>query len=348
MTNMKIPKQIPDEVTLDEMLSRPTTDLNNFIKELDGDIMILGAGGKMGVTLAMMANRAIRETGLGKKVIAVDRFDDRTALVLLEKAGVKTLTCDLLNREEVSKLPEVLNIIYMVGKKFGTENDTELTWAINVLAPEHVAAHFRKSRIVVFSTGCVYPLVRPSEGGSLEDTPPAPVGEYAQSCLGRERVFSYYNKNSGTKTCLFRLNYSIDLRYGVLYDIGIKVYNSKPVELAVSHFNCIWQGDASRLALLCLGQCSSPPTILNITGPETISVKETAKKFARYFNKEVEFLGEVPNSTMYLSNASRSFEIFGKPVVPAEKMIEWQAQWIEQGGRSLNKPTHFEVTSGQY
>jgi len=355
---MKLPDHIPDEAVLDEMLSRPTPDVNDFIKELEGDIMILGAAGKIGVSLARMAARAVRETGVRKKVIAVDLFDDELRERMprssaarvsehnknkqliddssqpgceesqsvredLDQAGVETIRCNLLNRSEVSRLPRAGNVIYMAGKKFGTESDQELTWAINVLAPDYVADHFSRSGIVVYSTGCVYPLVSPDQGGCREDTPPRPVGEYAQSCLGRERVFSYYSKTFGTRICLYRLNYSIDLRYGVLHDIGMKVYHCEPVELAVSHFNCIWQGDANRLALLCLGHCATPPAILNITGPETISVKETAQKFARYFNKEVEFKDEQVNTNMYLSDASKSTGIFGSPSVPLDKLIQW-------------------------
>jgi nucleoside-diphosphate-sugar epimerase len=345
---MDLPSHIPDEKTLDEMLTRPSQDLNAFIEKLEGDIIILGSAGKIGVSLAMLASRSIRETGRSRKVIAVDLFEEESARDSLEKAGVKTIPCDLLQRSQISRLPQVKNVIYMAGKKFGTEQDQELTWAINVLAPDYVADHFRESGIVVYSTGCVYPLVRPEEGGCRENTSPRPVGEYAQSCLGRERVFSYYSKAFGTKICQYRLNYSIDLRYGILYDIGIKVFQSRPVELAVSHFNCIWQGDANRMALLCLGHCQSPPEILNITGPETISVKETAEKFGRYFNKKVEFIVEEPDSIMYLSDASKALELFGQPTVKIDKMIDWQAHWIMQGGRSLNKPTHFETTSGKF
>ena len=344
---MDLPDHIPDELTLDEMLSRPEKDLIEFIKNMDGDIMILGSAGKIGISLACMAARAIKESGVGKKVIAVDVAFDDIARQAFDKYGVETIVCDLLDRTDISKLPVVTNVIFMVGKKFGTSDNQELTWAINVIAPNNVAHHFIDSNIVVFSSGCVYPLV-PVDAAPAEDIAPWPVGEYSQSTLGRERVFSYYSKTFGTRICQYRLNYAIDMRYGVLYDIAMKVFNAKPVELAVSHFNCIWQGDANRLALLCLGQCASPPAVLNVTGPETISVRETAEKFARIFNKEVEFIDERENSTMYLSDASRSFEIFGKPVVTLDTMIKWQARWIEQGGRSLNKPTHFEVTSGKY
>jgi len=345
---MQLPDHIRNENELDKILSRPTPDLVKMMKGLSGDIMILGAAGKMGVTLGLMAIRAIREAGLKRKVIAVDRFIDEKARDILMDHGVEIIRCDLLNRSEVSTLPLVPNVIYMAGRKFGTDQDQELSWAINVLAPGYVADHFKKSRIVVFSTGCVYPLVTPSRGGCTEEEPPAPVGEYAQSCLGRERVFSYYSKISGTRICIFRLNYAIDLRYGVLCDIGVSVYASRPVALSASHFNCIWQGDANRMALLCLDHCSNPPAILNITGAETISTRETAEKFAKHFGRRVSFSKTDVESKMYLSDSSTAMKLFGHPMVTANKMIDWQAGWLAGGGRILDKPTHFEITNGQF
>jgi len=345
---MQIPGHINNEQELEEYLSRPAKDLEDFMTMLEGDIIILGAAGKMGVSLSQLAMRAIKHAGIKKKVIAVSRFSDPAAREAIEMAGAETIECDLLNRLEVNQLPKIPNVIYMAGRKFGTQQDQELSWAINVLAPDYEADHFRKSRIVVFSTGCVYPLVSPEIGSCTEDTAPEPVGEYAQSCLGRERVFSYYAKTFETKICQFRLNYAIDLRYGVLYDIGVKVFNSQPIDLSVSNFNCIWQGDANRIALLSLDHCSTPPEVLNVTGAESLSVKETAEKFAAYFNKRIEFTHEKPDQGMYLSEVSKSISLFGNPVVPVSRMIEWQAGWIERGGRSLGKPTHFEVTSGKF
>ena len=236
----------------------------------------------------------------------------------------------------------------MAGRKFGTQGEEDLTWAMNVIAPDNVATHFRDSRIVAFSTGCVYPLVSVASGGCTEDIPPDPVGEYAQSCLGRERVFSYHSRIHGTPVCLVRLNYAIDLRYGVLFDIGKRVYEGQPVDLTTSHANVIWQGDANNQALLCLEHATSPATALNVTGPETVSVRYVAETFAHLFERDVHFTGNDEDSRMYLNNAAKATALFGYPTVPLMQMIRWQADWIKAGGRSLDKPTHFEVTDGQY
>ena len=318
------------------------------MQRLEGDLIILGIAGKMGVTLGMLAARAIAAAGAHKRVIGVARFTDETARATLEAHGVETLRCDLLDREAVAMLPRVPNVIYMAGRKFGTQEDADLTWALNVIAPENAAHHFRASRIVAFSTGCVYPLVTATSGGCTENEPPAPAGEYAQSCLGRERVFGYHSRVHGARVCLVRLNYAIDLRYGVLHDIGQQVYAGQPVDLSVSHFNAIWQGDANRQALLCLEHCAAPANILNITGPETISVRFVAETFGRFFGREARFTGSVEGSRMYLSNAAKATALFGYPTVPLAQMIHWQAAWIKAGGRTLGKPTHFEVTDGKF
>jgi nucleoside-diphosphate-sugar epimerase len=236
----------------------------------------------------------------------------------------------------------------MVGRKFGTQGREDLTWATNVVVPDNVAQHFKHSRIVAFSTGCVYPLVSAASGGCSEATPPNPVGEYAQSCLGRERVFSYWSRVHGTPVCLFRLNYAVDLRYGVLYDIGRRVLESKPVDLTASHFNVIWQADANHRALYALEHCTSPPMPLNVTGPETVSVRYAAETFARLLDTEVELTGDETGSRVYLSNAARANALFGYPSVPLLTMIRWQADWLRSGGRSLGKPTHFEVVDGEF
>jgi nucleoside-diphosphate-sugar epimerase len=253
-----------------------------------------------------------------------------------------------LDREAVAALPKAKNAIYMAGRKFGTKGREHITWATNVIAPDNVGRHFRESRIVVFSTGCVYPLVPVSTEGCTEADAPNPVGEYAQSCLGRERIFGYSSVEFGTPICLMRLNYAIDLRYGVLHDIGWKVFESQPVDTSVSHFNAIWQGDANRQALLCLEHCTSPPNPINITGPETVSVRFVANQFAQSFGKTALFKGSEEDSRMYLSNAAKAASLFGPPSVSLSRMIEWQAHWIRSGGVSLGKPTHFDVTDGRY
>lgn len=342
------PKTIRDEATLDELLSRPTDALTAMMARLEGDVMVLGVAGKMGLTLSTMAARAIQATGGDQRVIGVARFSDPDSRAYLGARGVETIRCDLLDRAAVTALPQAKNVIYMVGRKFGTGGQEHLTWATNVVAPDHVGATFRESRIVVFSTGCVYPLVGAASGGCTEATPPDPVGEYAQSCLGRERVFEYWSRRHNIPICFVRLNYAIDLRYGVLYDIGQRVFAGEPVDLTASHVNVIWQGDANRFALHCLGLCTTPPTPLNITGPEKIPVRYIAETFAHHFGVEARFTGAEGSHQMYLSNAAAATARFGYPTVDLLTMIRWQAAWIQQDGRSLNKPTHFEVADGKY
>jgi len=343
-----LPEKIQSEVQLDELLSRPTAGLVRMMEHLDGDLMILGIGGKMGTTLGRMALRASQEAGKQRRIIGVSRFSDPAVRPALDALGIETIPCDLLDPENLRKLPQVQHVIFMAGKKFGTASDQPATWAENVVLPSQVGYHFRGSRIVVFSTGCVYPLVPVESSGSIESDPPEPVGEYAQSCLGRERIFQFWSRKFGTRICLFRLNYAVDLRYGVLLDIGRRVMEGLPVNLSASHFNIIWQGDACAQALSCLDHCEYPATILNVTGPEIISVRFTANEFGRYLGKEVRFEGEVESSRMYLSNASRAAALFGYPRVTALQMIRWQADWLLSGGRCLDKPTHFEVTDGKF
>jgi nucleoside-diphosphate-sugar epimerase len=342
------PEAIRDEAALDELLSRPSEALTTMMARLEGDVMVLGVAGKMGLTLSTMAARAIQAAGSDRRVIGVARFSDPESRAYLAARDVETIRCDLLDRRAVAALPRVKNVIYMVGRKFGTGGQEHLTWATNVIAPDHVGEALHESRIVVFSTGCVYPLVDPAGGGCTEATPPDPVGEYAQSCLGRERIFEYWSRRHDIPICLVRLNYAIDLRYGVLYDIGQRVFAGEPVDLTASHVNVIWQGDANRFALRCLDLCDTPPVPLNVTGPETVPVRYIAETFARHFDVEARFTGGEGRHRMYLSNAAQATARFGYPSVDLLTMIRWQAAWIQQGGRSLNKPTHFEVDDGRY
>ena len=332
---------------LDNLLAIPHSEVIEMMKRLSGDIMILGVAGKMGVTMAMQAVNAIKVANVDKKVYGVARFSNIEEKVKLEKAGVITITCDLSNREEVSKLPQIPNIIFMAGRKFGTNGSEDLTWAMNVLVPSLVAEHFKDSRIVAFSTGCVYPLVSVKEGGCSEEVQPSPVGEYSQSCLGRERVFEYYSKKNGTKILLFRLNYSCDLRYGVLHDIGRAIWEDKPVNNTVGYFNVIWQGDANAAALRSLELADSPCAILNVTGPETVNLEKTAKIMGKIMGKEVKFAG-TSGELNYLNDASKMCSLFGYPRMSLEEMIRLQAQWIANGGISIGKPTHFEVNNGKF
>jgi len=344
---MEYPAQIKDEIELEDLLSIPNMDLIDMMKRLDGDIMILGVGGKMGITLGRQALNAIKAAGVDKKVIGVSRFSDPAGRERLEDWGVETIACDLMDANEVAKLPHIKNIIYMAGRKFGTNGTEELTWAMNALVPGYVGTHFKNSNIVVFSTGCVYPLVNAESGGCTEEIAPAPIGEYAQSCLGRERIFSYCSKQFGTKVLLFRLNYAIDLRYGVLHDIGQQVLKGEAVNNTVGNFNILWQGDANSQALRCLEYCTSPATPLNVTGPETIKVEYIAEKFAELMGKKITYTGKSADKC-YLNDSNKATELFGKPRINVEQMIKWQAAWLMKGGSSLGKPTHFEVNDGKY
>lgn len=341
------PETIDTEAELDAVLSRPYPELVEMMKRLEGDIAILGIAGKMGVTMGLAAVQAIRQAGVKKTLYGVSRFSDPAAAATLEQAGIVPIRCDLLDRAAVAKLPVTPNVIFMAGRKFGTTGEEDLTWAMNTLVPSHVGEHFATSRIVVFSTGCVYPFVTLAQGGCTEDVPAAPVGEYAQSCLGRERTFAYYSRTHGARICLLRLNYALDLRYGVLRDIAQAIWEGRPVDRTVGWFNALWQGDANNQALLALDCCAAPPAILNLTGPETASVTAVAQRFGQLLDKPVTFNGE-PGPVGYLNDAARAHRLFGYPRVALDTVIRWTADWILADGRSLGKPTHFEVASGTF
>lgn len=345
---MELPLKLADESALDEFLAQPSPGLVECMKRLEGDIMILGIAGKMGVSMGRRAVNAARAAGVAKKVIGVARFSNAAARAELEAHGVETIACDLLDRAAVAQLPAAPNVIFMAGRKFGTDGAEDLTWAMNVLAPGHVVEHFRNSRIVAFSTGCVYPLVAIATGGCTEAVVPEPVGEYAQSCLGRERIFQYGARTFGGRVLLFRLNYAIDLRYGVLHDIGRQILNGEKVNNAVGHFNVIWQGDANEAALRALEHCANPAAVLNVTGPETASVTAIAGELGRLLGKPVEYLHPVAGEKCYLNDAGKMTTLFGYPSVPLGIMLRWQAEWLLAGGASLGKPTHFEVHNGKF
>ena len=335
------------ETELDERLSRPNERDIAFMRELDGDLLILGVGGKIGPSLARRARRAADQADVTKRMIAVDRIFSAGAREELEAAGVETITADLLEEDQLAALPEVPNVIYMAARKFGTTGNEYLTWAMNAYLPARVAERYRNSRIVSFSTGNVYPLTPVAHGGPTESSPTAPVGEYAQSCLARERMFEYFSARYGTRVTLLRLNYAIDMRYGVLLDIGLKVYQQRPVNLAMGLANVIWQGDANSVCLRSFSLCQSPPAILNLTGPETLSVRSLARRFGEHFGVEPVFEG-AEGETALLNNAARCHSIFGYPEVSLEQMIEWLVGWIKLGGVMWNKPTHFEVRDGKF
>ena len=325
----------------------PSDDLVSEIATLDGDILILGVGGKMGPDLAKLTKNAIDKKGTRKKVIGVSRFSEPGLQEQLEQQGIKTYNADLLHDDQLQALPDARNIVYMAGTKFGTSGKEPFTWAMNSYLPGRVAEKYKNSRIVVFSTGNVYHLTPVLSGGATEDQPPQPIGEYAQSCLGRERLFQYFSALYNIPILIFRLNYANDVSYGVLLEIALPVKEDKPIDLSMGHLNVIWQGDANERALRSLIHCQIPAKILNIAGPETVSVRWVAEEFGRMFGRTPNFLNE-EQSTALLSNAAESFRLFGYPKVPLKTMMGILAEWINQGGKILNKPTHFQERKGQF
>lgn len=335
------------EEKLDKLLSEPSDALIEDIKKIKGDIMVLGAGGKMGPTLCVLCKNAIKKAGIDKRVIAVSRFSDPIATELLKSQGVEIIPCDLLYKEKLYALPEVENIIYMAGRKFGTDGEEWKTWAMNATLPAFVADKFKKSNIVVFSSGNIYPIVPLSSGGCVETDRPGPVGEYTMSCLARERAFEYAANTYGTKIFIYRLNFAVDLRYGVLYDMANNIINGKPISLTTPCLNAIWQGSANEIAIRGLLHTASPVCKMNVTGPETVSIRKAASELGQYLGKEPVFEGEEGNDA-YLNDASAAMEIFGYPQVSIKTLIRWQAEWLLDGGRGLGKPTHFEERKGSY
>jgi nucleoside-diphosphate-sugar epimerase len=328
-------------------LSRPSDRLIEEWSGLEGDVMILGAAGKMGPTLARMARRTLDACRSKANVIAVSRYSNPEARDDLEKNNIQTIACDLLDDRQLQALPDARNVFFMAGTKFGTHSNEPFTWIMNSYMPGRVASKFRDSRMVVFSTGNVYPLTGVAGGGPTEDDPVGPVGEYAQSCLGRERVCSYFSIENSIPMLIYRLNYAIDLRYGVLLEIARSVWQDKPIDLTTGYVNVIWQGDANDMALRCLQHCAVPPTILNVTGPEVLSVRAIAQEFGKLFQKTPVFTGS-ESDTALLSNARKATELFGAPRVSVSRMITWTAEWVRHMGAVIDKPTHFQQRKGVF
>jgi dTDP-4-dehydrorhamnose reductase len=344
---MNLPAVINTEAELENILARPSEADIAFARRLDGDVLIVGAGGKMGPSLARRVHKALNRIGSRYRVMAASRFSAADERGRLEADDIQTFACDLLDHAQIGTLPRASNVLYLAGRKFGTRDRTDLTWAINTVVPAYVAERFARSRLVVFSTGNVYPLVPVDGPASREDDQPAPVGEYAQSCLGRERVVEFVSRERGASSLLFRLNYAVDLRYGTLVDLAWKVFSNEAIDLTVGYFNAIWQGDANSYALRSLELCTSPPAILNVTGPQRISVRETAGWFGSVFGRTPRFEGS-EGPVALLSDASRCHAQLGEPEVPLGLLQQWVAHWVQTGGASLNKPTHFEVTDGRF
>jgi nucleoside-diphosphate-sugar epimerase len=336
-------KHFSSEDDLEDFLARPGQALIDDLATLKGDILVLGVGGKMGPSLARLAANAAPD----KQVTGVARFSQSDLEERLNAHNVRTIKTDLLDRDALVALPDAANVIFMAGRKFGSSGSEELTWAMNTHVPALVAERYREARIVAFSTGCVYPFVPVNSQGATEETPIDPPGEYAQSCVGRERMFQYFSSRYGTKGAIIRLNYAIDMRYGVLADIAGKVLRGDEIDVTTGHVNVIWQGDANSQVLRALGHCSAPPNILNISGPETISVRWAAEVFAEMLGKKANIVGQEAE-TGWLTNNAKSAALFGYPSVPLKTMMGWTADWVARGQHSLGKKTNFEVRDGKY
>ena len=343
LTRDTLPKTIPDIAALDELLCRPSSALIDDLSKVDGDIMVLGVGGKMGPTLAGLAKAALPD----RRVTGVARFSEPGVREWLQTRGIETINCDLLDEAAIRCLPQIPNIIFMAGRKFGAEGNLALTWAMNSHVPALVAQAFPNSRIVAFSTGCVYPFVPVDGKGSDESMPPNPPGEYAQSCVGRERMFEYFSHRFKTPGRLFRLNYAIDMRYGVLHDIASRVLKGTPIDVSLGHVNFIWQGDASAQALRCLAHCDTPTSPINVSGHEILAVRDLAAQFGKLLGKTPVIVGR-EEPTAWLTNTSQAAKLFGLPIVDTAQLISWTADWVARLMPSLGKPTKYEVRDGRY
>jgi hypothetical protein len=345
--DQSLPERIDSEGQLEEVLTRPSPALVEFVRTLPSPLLILGAGGKMGPTLAMLVKRAADTAEYPLEVFAASRFGNAELVTKLNRSGVKTFTCDLLDKQVLQRLPDAPNILYLVGLKFGTAQNPPATWAINTIAPTRVAERYPGSRIVALSTGNVYPLGEVGRGGSLESEPLTPLGEYANAAVGRERVFEYHSHVAHIPIALIRLFYAVELRYGVLVDIARKVCDDTPIDLGNGYFNCVWQGDANEMVVRALSLATCPPSSWNLCRPEIFSVRAVASRFGELFGQNPRFTGH-ESSTALLGNSNLLCSRLGSPAIALERMLGWIAGWVERGGRDLGKPTHFEARDGRY
>jgi hypothetical protein len=343
LTRDTLPDTIADITALDDLLCRPSQPLIDDLAKVEGDIMILGVAGKMGPTLAGLAKAALPD----RRIIGVARFSDPSVKDWLRARGIETINCDLLDEAALRGLPHAPNIVFMAGRKFGAEGDLSLTWAMNAHVPALVAQVFPRARIVAFSTGCVYPFVKVDGKGADESVAPNPPGEYAQSCVGRERMFEYFSKRYSTPGRLFRLNYAIDMRYGVLHDIASKIVQGTPIDVSLGHVNFIWQGDAAAQALRCLAHCEVPTSPINVSGHQILGVRDLAAKLGALLDRQPVIVGS-EQPTAWLTDTSQATKLFGLPIVDTERLIGWTADWVARSMPSLGKPTKYEVRDGRY
>ncbi len=346
MTNF-FPPRIEDDEELERLLSEPSDAAVEAMRRVGGDVMLLGVGGKMGLSLAQMARRASDVAETDRRIIGVSRFSDPAVEQALNECGVDTLRGDLLAAEFIDSLPDAPNVIHMAGMKFGTSDRPSATWAANVYMPTLVCRRFVGSRIVAFSTGNVYPLVPVESGGSKETDPCAPVGEYAVTALGRERMFEHFSETLGIPVVLLRLNYAVEMRYGVLVDIARRVWTGKEIDVGMGFVNVIWQGDACAMTLAALADAASPPLVINVAGTEMLSVRDVAEEFGKLLDRPVRCRGK-EGDTALLSDGHLGHERYGSPRVDAAQLLQWIAEWVRRGGRTLDRPTHFEVRNGGF
>jgi nucleoside-diphosphate-sugar epimerase len=346
-SSYSLPDSIKDVEHLEQLLSEPTDTAAAVVARMTGDLILLGVGGKMGPTLARMARRASEQARISRRVIGVSRFSDSRLEARLQAHGIETIRCDLLDAQQLARLPEVPNVVFMTGMKFGSTGQEARTWAMNCWLPGMVCQKYRRARIVAFSTGNVYGLSPVARGGSVETDALNPAGDYAMSCLGRERIFEHFSRTYQIPVTLLRLNYATEMRYGVLVDLGQRVREGRPIDLAMGYLNAIWQGDANAMALASFDQASSPPFVVNVTGPELLSVRRAAEQFGQLFGRPVTFRGAEAADAL-LSNGRMAHHLFGAPRVGAAPMVRWIADWLARGGETLGKPIHFEVRDGKF
>ena len=339
-----LPECFRDVEHLEDVMTTPSPNLLAEFGALAGDLIILGAGGKIGPTLARLAKRATP----GRRVVAVARFSEEGLREKLAAAGIECIAADLLDRKQIDALPKPANVVFMAGRKFGSAGHEDLTWAMNAHVPALVAEAFARSRIVAYSTGCVYPYVDVRHGGATETTPATPPpGAYASSCVAREAMFQYFSRRLGTPGRIIRLNYAIDMRYGVLHDVAARVLAGQPINLATGHVNVIWQGDANAMVLRALAHCTVPSSPLNVSGPETISVRWLAQSLGQRLGRAPVFAG-TESAEAWLVNAAEATRLFGYPRVPLVRLIDWTADWVGRGMPSLGKDTHFDTRDGNF